>query len=137
MNVPSFALLEVVFIAGLVAVAFGVGGRVGAAAWRKRLARAEARCLEVQRNFDSRRQSSDGLARRHRIAEEGLVRSTTLWTLLMFEALIFIPLGGAALPWLRFDWDGDGTHAEDPFARATFGIYAGSDRVIYFREPWN
>jgi len=43
---------------------------------------------------------------------------------------------GADLPWLRFDWDGDGSD-EDPAGRASFGIYAGSDVVIHVREPWN
>ncbi|MCP5151149.1 MAG: hypothetical protein H6982_10340 [Chromatiales bacterium] len=43
---------------------------------------------------------------------------------------------GADLPWLRFDWDGDGAHDDDPTARATFGVYPGSSRVIIVREPW-
>lgn len=43
---------------------------------------------------------------------------------------------GADLPWLRFDWDGDGSD-DDPAARATFGIYQGSPNLIHLREPWN
>jgi diguanylate cyclase (GGDEF)-like protein len=57
-------------LASLLPVAFGVGGRVGAASGRKELARLRSRCAELQRSIDLRRQSSDGLARRHRSAEE-------------------------------------------------------------------
>ncbi|WP_227498061.1 DUF6701 domain-containing protein [Marinobacter santoriniensis] len=35
--------------------------------------------------------------------------------------------------WLAFDQDGDGT-LEDPSALATFGVYRGNDRVIYWQE---
>ncbi len=41
---------------------------------------------------------------------------------------------GANLEFLRFDWDGDGLPLEDPSARATFGIYRGSDARIDLRE---
>ncbi|WP_018953486.1 DUF6701 domain-containing protein [Thioalkalivibrio sulfidiphilus] len=40
---------------------------------------------------------------------------------------------GADLPWLTFDWDGDGT-LRGPEARATFGVYGGNERHIYIRE---
>jgi len=37
--------------------------------------------------------------------------------------------------WLRFDWDGDGTHDNaPPTVRATFGSYRGDDRIISWRE---
>lgn len=35
--------------------------------------------------------------------------------------------------WLQDDWSGDGT-LEAPAATATFGVYRGHDRVIYWRE---
>lgn len=38
--------------------------------------------------------------------------------------------------WLRFDWNGDGA-PDDPTARATFGIYRGDDRIIYWRERFD
>ncbi|MGH8595067.1 MAG: DUF6701 domain-containing protein [Gammaproteobacteria bacterium] len=42
----------------------------------------------------------------------------------------------AALSWLQFDWSGTGSYNQDPTARVDFGIYTGSNRVIYTREPW-
>lgn len=42
-----------------------------------------------------------------------------------------------SLPWLRFDWDGNGVNDNDPpLARISFGTYSGSKRQIYIREPW-
>ncbi len=53
---------------------------------------------------------------------------------------IDLGVGGAGLPWLRFDWpsDGDvgGAPDEDPSCRATFGIYEGNTRVIFKREVY-
>ena len=40
---------------------------------------------------------------------------------------------GADLPWLTFDWDGDG-NPRGPEARATFGVFGGNERHIYIRE---
>ena len=46
-------------------------------------------------------------------------------------------VGGAAMPWLYFDWDGDGNHDNNPSGRVTFGVYQGSRYLIHIREPWN
>jgi len=40
-----------------------------------------------------------------------------------------------SFPWLRYDWDKDGAYNDNPpTGRATFGIYSGSNRLIYRRE---
>jgi len=36
--------------------------------------------------------------------------------------------------WLRFDWDSDGVHDNDPGARATFGIFEGDPVQIYIQQ---
>ncbi|MFN1584263.1 DUF6701 domain-containing protein [Vibrio rotiferianus] len=42
--------------------------------------------------------------------------------------------GGNAFPWLKYDWDNDGSE-ENPSTIVTFGINRGNDRVIYRGEP--
>lgn len=37
-------------------------------------------------------------------------------------------------PYLQFDWDADGNHDNDPTSRATFGIFNGNSKHIYFRQ---
>ncbi|MCJ7601495.1 MAG: hypothetical protein MUO63_08320, partial [Desulfobulbaceae bacterium] len=50
------------------------------------------------------------------------------------EGYIDISSDLAALYWLRFDWDGDGFHDNNPQGRATFGIYKGNEKMIFLRE---
>jgi len=38
--------------------------------------------------------------------------------------------------WLAYDWDGNGIYDNSPSAKATFGIYKGSGKIIYFREVY-
>jgi len=38
--------------------------------------------------------------------------------------------------WLKYDWDGDGDD-DNPEAIATFGLFRGNDRIIYWREVGN
>ncbi len=40
----------------------------------------------------------------------------------------------SSLTYLRFDWDADGNHDNDPESRATFGIFKGNDLMIFTRE---
>ena len=38
------------------------------------------------------------------------------------------------LPWLQYDWDGDGTAENPPQRIVIFGQYRGHDRIIYWEE---
>jgi len=40
------------------------------------------------------------------------------------------------LSWLTYDWDANSSHDNCPSARATFGIYEGNSKQIYFREVY-
>ena len=50
---------------------------------------------------------------------------------------ITVNLPGLGMTWLRYDWDGDGNHDDDPTARVSFGLFSGPMQFIYIREPWN
>jgi MSHA biogenesis protein MshQ len=39
--------------------------------------------------------------------------------------------------WLKFDWNGDGVYDNNPASVATFGLFRGNDRIIYWREIAN
>ena len=43
---------------------------------------------------------------------------------------------GEDTPWLFGDWDGDGSYDDNPTGRATFGVFSGSDQLIYRREVY-
>ncbi|MCP4005185.1 MAG: DUF2341 domain-containing protein [bacterium] len=52
-----------------------------------------------------------------------------------YTDLVFdLSVTGADMSWLAIDSDGDGTYAENPGSRVTFGVYRGSDSIIYVRE---
>jgi len=42
-----------------------------------------------------------------------------------------------AFSWFEYDWNGDGSYNNNPDAVATFGLFRGNDRVIYWREVNN
>lgn len=44
---------------------------------------------------------------------------------------------GQNQPWLQYDWNGDGLYEDNPSGRVDFGIYKGSENIIYTREPWD
>lgn len=52
------------------------------------------------------------------------------------DLLLNLSTTSNALPWLQFDWNGDGsiTAGEGPNATVSFGTYRGSDRVIFWQE---
>ncbi|APG27861.1 hypothetical protein A7E78_08455 [Syntrophotalea acetylenivorans] len=52
------------------------------------------------------------------------------------DGFIDVTVDLSSLDWLRFDWDGDGSHDDDPKGRATFGIFRGRPNVIYLRETY-
>ena len=43
---------------------------------------------------------------------------------------------GSVPDWLKFDWNSSIPGDEDPAGQATFGIFSGSSRQIYFREVY-
>ncbi len=40
----------------------------------------------------------------------------------------------SSMQWLQFDWDGNGSHGDNPTGRASFGIFKGSEKLIFRRE---
>lgn len=45
-----------------------------------------------------------------------------------------VTLDLTGLPWLQFDWNGDGAFDTGVNGTASFGLYRGSDRVIFWQE---
>jgi MSHA biogenesis protein MshQ len=52
------------------------------------------------------------------------------------EGYVDVTADLSLLDWLRYDWDGDGAHDDNPLGRATFGIYNGQPNLIYLRETF-
>ncbi len=52
------------------------------------------------------------------------------------EGFIDVSADLSSLDWLRYDWDGDGNHDDNPLGRATFGIFKGRPSIIYLRETY-
>lgn len=46
------------------------------------------------------------------------------------------PPPGADMPWLFYDWNGEGGFETTTAGRASFGIFSRPQTVIYSREPW-
>jgi len=42
----------------------------------------------------------------------------------------------AGFEWLQFDWNSDGNFNENPSGRASFGLFTGSDKLIFRREVY-
>lgn len=42
----------------------------------------------------------------------------------------------SSLPWLLFDWNNDGLYDNSPAAKASFGLYQGNPKLIFFREMY-
>ena len=42
----------------------------------------------------------------------------------------------SSMPWLQFDWNGNGSHGDNPTGRASFGIFKGSEKLIFRREVY-
>ncbi len=51
------------------------------------------------------------------------------------EGYVDVTADLSVLPWLRYDWDSNGTF-DDPAGKATFGIFKGNPRDIYLRERY-
>jgi len=45
-----------------------------------------------------------------------------------------VSAAGASSTYLQGNWAGSATYADNPSARATFGVFKGSDEVIFIRE---
>lgn len=42
----------------------------------------------------------------------------------------------SGMPWLLFDWDGNGSYDNSPSVRATFGIHQDNVKHIFIREVY-
>lgn len=50
-----------------------------------------------------------------------------------------VDLNLSNIPWLSYDWDGDGIYTDSamPTAQYQFGVYRGHDRILYWQEVLN
>ncbi len=50
------------------------------------------------------------------------------------DGTVLVTIDATTIPWLRIDSSGDNIYMEDPSGTATFGLYRGDDRFLFWQE---